>query len=226
MSVEAIPAPWAFIIDTDSYSGNFERELCAWVTGQVGECDVGDKHAEIAQEELPDDLVNWFEHHVQQVSDDHGCRRPVTAWPTPGFFNDGMGTQWPDDADPEAVRATYLESVREYYDKEITRCQDRIDEGKDIEGWTQEQDRHKATIAKAETEGPGHYDSCQSVAIFLNLQPPKEMLELMKERAFSYRKDLHRLDKFGMGKFNILGLRLIKMELKETIEWEFNARQE
>ncbi|KKK83825.1 hypothetical protein LCGC14_2789530, partial [marine sediment metagenome] len=32
---------WIFIIDTDSYAGNFEREMCAYITGRVGECGVG-----------------------------------------------------------------------------------------------------------------------------------------------------------------------------------------
>ena len=29
--------PFALVIDTDSYAGNFEREMCAWITGFEGE---------------------------------------------------------------------------------------------------------------------------------------------------------------------------------------------
>ena len=36
---------WGFIIDTDQYAGNFERELCAWTTGQIGECEVGKEYS-------------------------------------------------------------------------------------------------------------------------------------------------------------------------------------
>jgi hypothetical protein len=32
---------WLFIVDTDSYAGNFERCMCAYMTGQIGECEVG-----------------------------------------------------------------------------------------------------------------------------------------------------------------------------------------
>ena len=29
--------PYALVIDTDSYAGNFEREMCCWITGYEGE---------------------------------------------------------------------------------------------------------------------------------------------------------------------------------------------
>lgn len=221
MPVEFVPAPWAFLIDTDSYSGNFERELCAWITGQVGECGVGDGLAESARAYLPNDLVRWFEFHTGHVADDHGCSRPAAIWPTPGFFNDGFGNQWPEDADPEEVRAKYLKTVREYFGEQIQRCQNHLDEGKDIKAWTQEQDSYKNRMAQAEAAETPHHESYQSVAVFLNLQPSPEILELMKERALSYRKKLHRMAKFSNeSDFKILGFRLVKMELKETVEWE------
>ena len=28
---------YLFVIDTDSYAGNFEREMCAYLTNQIGE---------------------------------------------------------------------------------------------------------------------------------------------------------------------------------------------
>ena len=37
---------YLFVIDTDSYSGNFEREMCAYCTGQIGDCEVGIEHAD------------------------------------------------------------------------------------------------------------------------------------------------------------------------------------
>jgi hypothetical protein len=32
-----------------------------------------------------------FDDIIMQVADDHGCYRPVSAWPTPGWGNSGMG---------------------------------------------------------------------------------------------------------------------------------------
>lgn len=40
-----------FIVDTGSYSGNFEREMVAYMTGCTGECEVGDDLAELANAE-------------------------------------------------------------------------------------------------------------------------------------------------------------------------------
>ena len=32
---------YGLVVKTNSYAGDFEREYCAYVTGQVGECEVG-----------------------------------------------------------------------------------------------------------------------------------------------------------------------------------------
>lgn len=64
-----------FNIYTDSYAGNFEREMCAYITGQIGECGVGS--IELAEEELTPEEFKYFEDNIAQVPDDHGCFRPV-----------------------------------------------------------------------------------------------------------------------------------------------------
>jgi len=63
----------AFVIDTDSYAGNFEREMCAHVVGHYGDCEVG---KEMVQEGIPEQFEN-----VIQMSDDHACYRPTTCFP-------------------------------------------------------------------------------------------------------------------------------------------------
>ena len=72
---------YAFVIDTDSYAGNFEREMCAYLTGIIGDCEVGDNFVE----ELP---IN-FEDTIKQVSDDMGTYRPCSIWiePITGEYN-------------------------------------------------------------------------------------------------------------------------------------------
>ena len=81
--IELTPPPYAFIIDTDSYAGNFEREMCAYVTGVIGECTAGADVALIALEELGSQAL-WFEEHAVQVPDDHGCHRPTSMWNNTG----------------------------------------------------------------------------------------------------------------------------------------------
>ena len=72
---------YAVLIDTNRYAGNFERELCAYVTGQVGECEVG----------TPDPDYDYeveFSEKVTQTNQD-GCWRPceIAVEPTTGLYN-------------------------------------------------------------------------------------------------------------------------------------------
>jgi len=63
----------AFVIDTKQYAGNFEREMCAHVTGRIGECEVGEEYVD---KEIADKFEN-----VLSVPDEHGCYRPTTCFP-------------------------------------------------------------------------------------------------------------------------------------------------
>ncbi len=68
------------VVKTNKYAGNFEREMCAYMTGQVGECEVGIKIAcEAFNIEHPEQSP-WFE-KLENLPDDHGCRRPVAILP-------------------------------------------------------------------------------------------------------------------------------------------------
>jgi len=62
---------YAVIVRTDSYAGNFERELCAHLTGQIGECEVGEEYVD-------SEVAEIFEEVVNQKPDDHACYRPVS----------------------------------------------------------------------------------------------------------------------------------------------------
>lgn len=62
---------------TDKYAGNFERELCAHMTGQIGDCGVGEEYAEKTREELPD-FCDVMDEYIEQIPDEHGCFRPVS----------------------------------------------------------------------------------------------------------------------------------------------------
>ncbi len=85
---------WVFVIDTEQYAGNFERELCAFLTGQVGDCGKGDDYVDHLKDRPS------FE-NVWHVPDDHGAHRPASIWATPGWSNDGKGNhskkpgKWP-----------------------------------------------------------------------------------------------------------------------------------
>jgi hypothetical protein len=78
---------YIFVIDTEQYAGNFERALCAWCTGQVGECGVGKDIAD----KVPRDVSNRFDESLEHIPDEHGVARPCKLWETPGWSTNGWG---------------------------------------------------------------------------------------------------------------------------------------
>jgi len=70
---------FGFVVETDSYTGNFEREMCAYMTGRVGECEVGNEFVE-------EHIKNKF-NNVVDIPDDNGCYRPVSVLSGDEQFN-------------------------------------------------------------------------------------------------------------------------------------------
>ena len=86
-------------VDTENYSGNFEREMAAFATGQIGDCGVGQSFAETAQKEMTH--AAWWEEHIVQQEDEKGSEfyRPVEISPTPGWYNNGRGLHFIADSE-------------------------------------------------------------------------------------------------------------------------------
>lgn len=135
-------------IDTDQYSGNFEREMCAFVTGQIGECGVGKQFVDGAQEELSEIPLNtvdgesiktihdWIDCHIAMEMDDRRCERPASIWPTPGRVNNGRGRHF-----------------------------------------------NESELKKESCWAGTHWPAYESVAIFFDEVPPKEVLDVIAARA-------------------------------------------
>ena len=171
-------------IDTTDYSGNFEREMCAFVTGQVGECGVGDGLIEEAQEELAQDTFNntleWIEDHIVQEADDSDCPclRPCSIWPTPGRVNNGSGGRF-----------------------------------------------NEQELPKEDSWQGVHWPAYESVGIFFDEVPPKEVMEVIVERAkrFAAERPDWKSWKGEKKQLTIIGVRvlepkLIKPRLVEHVE--------
>lgn len=89
---------YTFVIDTSAYSGNFEREMTAYITGVVGECEVGAKFAEMFNDEVEDQsIVKAVEQ--RNTGDDYTIFRPCEIAVTPGYVNNGMGKHMLADSD-------------------------------------------------------------------------------------------------------------------------------
>ena len=102
---------YLFVIDTEEYSGNFEREMTAYITGVTGECGVGEGAAELYREETGDNSENYAG-LLEQRADERGCHRPCAIYPTPGWFNNGLGGHFHEGQEIEAAK---------HYKKEATK---------------------------------------------------------------------------------------------------------
>lgn len=76
---------YSVVIETNQYAGNFEREMCAFITGCIGECEVGGKEADIALSELDEYESRYFANRVINKMDDSGCNRPVSICGSPEY---------------------------------------------------------------------------------------------------------------------------------------------
>ena len=75
---------YKLVIKTNKYAGNFEREMCAYSTGSIGECEVGEELADRFKEELGEELADTFVDNIIDKADDHGWYRPVCITRFPG----------------------------------------------------------------------------------------------------------------------------------------------
>jgi len=85
---------YRFIVDTEQYSGNFERQMVAYMTGVTADCEVGAEEAKVfAEEELEQGKRPYdkYEEAILFSPDDNGHYRPVYIWPNDAYFNDGKG---------------------------------------------------------------------------------------------------------------------------------------
>lgn len=94
------------VIHTNFYAGNFERQMAAFITGEVGECEVGKEYFN------SDYDYSMFKGIVKHIPDDHFVFRPVTIYPNPAYRNNGLGYHYRLD-DPDGL-LTALKKYKEY----------------------------------------------------------------------------------------------------------------
>jgi len=70
---------YIFVIDTDYYAGNFERNLCAYATGYVGECGVGRQMAQQFYEDMG--LLRPVERSTRTSVAPAAAKARAAAWP-------------------------------------------------------------------------------------------------------------------------------------------------
>jgi len=198
---------YTFVIDTEQYAGNFERQMCAYVTGQIGECGVGDEEAAQYKKETHKQPLSFVEERVDD-SGDFPCMRPVKIYPTPGWFNHGQGGHYKEGQEAKAL-VDYRKQVKVCYVpfiKQIKRSKwSEADKKSEIKHYEKE-------ISNAMKLKKVHkYPAYLSVAIFCSRKPTEAEMGFMKERAKKFAA-MSTDDK-------ITGFRLIQETVKvETIE--------
>jgi hypothetical protein len=207
---------YLIIIDTNKYSGNFERAMCAYITGVVGECGTCEKCKDIALKELNQETIDWFEDNVVQVPDEHGVLRPCAIRPTPGWFNDGVGNNWRDGADPQEVKWKKIESVTKYYTPLVERAKANIAKGNTQ--WERDLKGYVARMKEAVNNDVVKYDAYQSVAIFFKTLPTEDLVKHMVYRAkkFCTKENIPAFIGNILEDITVDGFRLIHSEEIET----------
>ena len=179
-----------FVVDTEQYAGNFEREMTAYCTGVIGECGNGDEHAKQFKEACPE-MMSLMDEIVASVPDEHGCYRPASIYATPGWWNDGHGNEYPDSEwGAQHTIDKCRESIREY----------QIERG-------------GLKYVDAETATPNKCSSYQSVAMFFNERPSIKTLGFLMDRAKKFTELYEK-------NITITGFRLIKEEVVAKELWK------
>ncbi len=177
-----------FIVDTDKYAGNFEREMCAVVMNAIGDCGVGDNLINTWDEE---DLSGY----TRQVNDE-GCYRPVEIYPSPYYYNNGMGFHYKDTPEgrKEALEK-YKQSWVDYNTPHIERAKrNLVAEKPDHPSWTPEAckgeiKRLKDEIEKAMSSTEPHkYSAYNSVLFHLDKELPQKVIDKIKYRCEDFVK--------------------------------------
>lgn len=119
----------AFVVDTRQYSGNFEREMTAYVTGGFpeyhGETEAALFNSQVQDQAIIDELTDKkCDAHHNEYDD-----APCAICPTPGRTNNGAGVQSDITPDNPRVYEAY-ESVAMFFseipsDKLIAFMKDR-----------------------------------------------------------------------------------------------------
>jgi len=197
---------WTFVVDTNRISGCFCNEMCAFMTGILGDYPVESIEQKLFYKQMGlieknsdwDDLKvrskaidnNPFREFIQEKIDNHGFEMPAKVWFTPGWFNHGLGKTFRDGQEEEA-----LASFRKI-------CAEKA-KTNSYQDWQQQA---KEPLKK--------YKAYNSVAIFFGDKPTKELCKIMIDRAKLYSEKYSQ----NKGKITITGFRLITETTTQTEE--------
>lgn len=211
---------YIFIVDTDKYAGNFDRELVAYMTGQKSDYDnVGEEAARDfylrhgVDGWMAVDGENYHARHpfdfVIEQPDENGIKRPSAVWVTPGWFNNGFAD----------FRDGYEFVAKEH---RRVKCLEMAEQRRGVH--QQDHARNEQKWRAAAEEPMIKIPCCMSVAIFMDRAPTDQEIEFLKMRSVKYHSWLITGNTWSSAKdFKITGYRLIeRMTIDRYVNnWEF-----
>lgn len=173
---------WVFVVDTDKYSGNFEREMGSYLTGKVRKyfpsvCKV---LAELYKQETGDIKATRFSEILgkHEPDSEHGSTF-TKMWDTPGWFSDGVGGLFPEGNEEKA-----LAHHRNYY----------LREAKDVCGLhPSNRESHKQECLRRAEDQLFKWPAGMSVAIAFTERPAGEQLDLLRKQAMSFPRAIKKI---------------------------------
>lgn len=167
---------YIFCVDTNKYAGNFERQMCAYMTGLYGDCGVGKEHAQMYEE----DCLVPLDGLITSKPDEHGTYRPCSIFPTPGWFNTGLGDYY-READFNPLKA--LDDYNLSVEKEAKRKELITWQGKDKEYSIAEANRYREKQKISSPDFLRRYPAYNSVGIYMSKKPTDYDVIFLKARA-------------------------------------------
>jgi hypothetical protein len=176
----SISEEYIFIVDTDSYSGNFEREMIAYATGLHcvrGQAETQNFHDTVGEEKTF--AIGDYAIKTRDSNDDD--RRPEYAHiePTPGYYNNGMGFNYREGEEAKAVQA-YKDSCYKEIERLKAIYSDKPEVG--IEASLVWDER----AGECSYETLGRFPAYMSISLSFSDFPPIVLLDLMKQRCREY----------------------------------------
>lgn len=209
-----------FIVDTEQFAGNFVHEMCAYITGRVGDNMQGDKFAQMYEEETN-------KHPLSNVVDvlNHNYHSPCSVWATPGWFNNGMGGVFKRGQEQAAIQH-YHEQANLHYRNLIRQ---KISLLQEIEGNRSIDDLRKRALYEeikrhenqikvvSATKQIRIYPAYLSVAIFFRPEPEPIEQIFLKLRALKFAENAMIFDNCRNKPISVTGFRLLAAKAVKSI---------
>jgi len=210
-----------FVVDTEDYSVSFEKELCAYLTGRVGEYNKGIEYAELFQRELNRKSFN----NITCIPNENGESCPSSIWENPNYFNNGVGGNFPNGQEKEALLHYKTIVIKEaaqniQYKRKIL---DMISHGIYLGELSIQQCKEAIQASEEQIRKAQKLTSVQkmpaylSVGIFFNSPPPAIQLDILQMRAFKFNDARQIIDSLNNKPIIITGFRLINLQDKNNL---------